>query len=108
MPVTTTTVVSTIPKYNCTIQFSYLTHICAGDLIVYNYIVTQGIWIVSHFNSVSNVAENGTNPQEHRETTEELFAEFHPFRCGLWRREGVGAVLFKVALGLSCGQSLRI
>jgi hypothetical protein len=36
---------------------------------------------------VSDIAEDRTNPQEHRKATEEILAELDPFRSCLWRSQ---------------------
>lgn len=56
---------------------------------------------------VGNEAENGANPEQQGETTEEVFAELDPLRGGFWRGECVGPVAFQVFLGFRMTKTLR-
>ena len=70
------------------------------------YVVSEHIGRVADFDGVGDVAEDGSDPEEHREAAKKLFAEFDPFRRRFGRRQGVGSIPLQVGLGLSCGQSL--
>ncbi len=94
MPVTTTTVVNTIPKYNCFhILYIQNNRLKLGNyfssfflLELFAYVITENVWVVADFNSVSDVAKNSADPQEHGETAKKLVAKLNPFWRGLWWR----------------------
>lgn len=72
------------------------------------HVIAKNVWIICDFNGVGDIAKDGTDPQEHRETAKELIAEFHPFGRCLWRRQSIWTITFIVGFCLCCRQTLNI
>ena len=58
-------------------------------------------------NRICNIAERRANPKEHREATEQIFAEFDPFGCCARRRQRVWAVALEDGVCLLRAEALK-
>ena len=56
-------------------------------------------------NGVGEKAEDGPEPQKHREAAKEVLRELDPLGRGGRRREGIGPVALAVGLGLRLGEA---
>ena len=72
------------------------------------YVVAEHVLFGADFDGISDEAEDGAHPQQHRKAAKEVLAEFHPFRRRLGRCQGVGSVAFKDGLRLRYSQALEM
>ena len=56
------------------------------------YVIAWGILGGGGLNGIGDKTENGSDPQQQGETSEELFAELDPFGRGFGRGQFVGTV----------------
>ncbi|GIY14909.1 hypothetical protein CEXT_294151, partial [Caerostris extrusa] len=56
------------------------------------HIIVWRLFESGRLDEVGNEAQDGTNPQQEGEPTEQILAELHPLRGLLWGRQGVWAV----------------
>ena len=62
-----------------------------------------------YLNGISDVAENGSNPQQHGKPREQVFAKLDPFRSSLRRCQCVHTIFFRVLFSLlSCQTFFQI
>ena len=72
-----------------------------------SYVIIWRLLEGSRLNGVGDEAEDGTDPEQHREAVEEVLAELDPLGDLLGRRERVRAVPVQVLLGTRLGQTLH-
>ncbi len=78
-----------------------------GNGVVSTHVVIWGLLEGTGLDGVGHETEDGTDPQEEGETSEEVLAELDPFRDGGRRGQGVRAVTLEPELGLLVGQTLH-
>ena len=71
-----------------------------------SYVIAEDVVFAGDFDGVGDEAEDGTDPQQHGESSEEILAEFDPLGRRLGRRQGVGTVALEDRLGLRHRQTL--
>ena len=64
------------------------------------HIVTRRILEGRRLDTVSDEAEDGSDPEKERETAEQLLAELHPLGRGFGRSQFVGTIALQEALRL--------
>lgn len=71
------------------------------------HVIPDGLVFRGSLDGVGQEAEDGAEPQQDGEATEQLATEFDPLRGGGGRSQGVGAVPDQVLCRLGIGQTLR-
>ena len=77
------------------------------DVDSFSYVVAEDVLFAADFDGVGEEAEDGTDPQQQRESTEEVLAELDPLGRHLGRRQRVGPVTLENRLGLCHCQTLQ-
>lgn len=70
-----------------------------GKTDSFTYVVVVGLLLHQALYAVSQKTQNSTNPEQERESSEELPTELYPFRSGGWGGEGIWAI---TSQDLSC------
>ena len=63
--------------------------------------------MTTYLNRVSNEAEDGTDPQKHSKSREQVFAKLHPFWRGFGWGERIRTILLQIGRGLRSCQTFR-
>lgn len=122
-----TTAVRTIPRYNCektrrqsqdkqkgyragfrhaTIQRWRLCLVCVRAHVCFSHIIARRVVLCGCLDGVSQEAEDGTDPQQDREATEQLAAKLNPLGGRGGRGEGIGSISKQKLCCPGVGQAL--
>ena len=70
------------------------------------HVISKDIIRSTSLDTVGNETEDGTDPQQHGETSKELLQKLDPFGHRFGRCQGVGTVSLQISLGRRRCQSL--